>query len=256
LGTTYEKLLQIFNRKGAGYFILLDPDKKEVSEALELAFRAQEGGADAILVGGSLLFADTFEALLREMWGKLRIPVIIFPGNSRQISRYADAILFLSLISGRNPNYLIGEQVLAAPIIRSLGLEAIPTGYILVESGRPTTVEFLSNTRPIPRNKVELAVAHALAAEYLGMKFIYLEAGSGAEHSIPTGMITAVREAVSMPIVVGGGIRTPEEAEQKVHAGASFVVTGNVLEGSDDLQLIREFAEAIHVRKEQSGSPS
>ncbi|MBN2001081.1 phosphoglycerol geranylgeranyltransferase, partial [candidate division KSB1 bacterium] len=173
--------------------------------------------------------------------------VIIFPGSTKQISPYADAILFLSLISGRNPNVLIGEQVVAAPIIKSIGLEAIGTAYMFIESGNVTSAQFVSDTRPIPREKPDIAIAHALAAEYLGMKIIYLEAGSGAKYSVPEELVAAVKKYVSVPLIVGGGIRTPDEARKKVLAGAHFVVTGNVLEKNRDPGLIKAFADAIHV---------
>jgi phosphoglycerol geranylgeranyltransferase len=185
--------------------------------------------------------------ILSKRFGKVRsYPSLFSPGSSRQISPHASAILFLSLISGRNSNYLIGEQVIAAPIIRKLHLEAISTGYVLVESGKTTTVEYLSGTRPIPRDKPEIAVAHALAAQYLGMKMLYFEAGSGAEFSVPSEMIQAVAREVGIPLIVGGGIRKPEEAYKKVQAGAAFVVTGNVLEKTKDPGQVKAFAEAVH----------
>ncbi len=211
-----------------------------------MAAAASEGGADAILIGGSLIMAPNFDEMVAAIRSAASIPCLIFPGSVMQISKHADAILFLSLVSGRNPSYLIGEQMKAAPHIRHLGLETIPTGYMLIESGRVTSVEFMSNTRPIPRDKNDIAKATALAAQYLGMKLIYLEAGSGAQHAVPLEMISAVSSYVNIPVIVGGGIRTPEAAAQCVNAGASFVVTGNVLEKDEGRSLIREFAEAIH----------
>jgi len=246
LTRTYEKLLKICEDRGAGYFVLFDPDNYARDKVGEHAALAEESGVDAILVGGSLLFDNHFNAFIKKVKEYTHLPVIIFPGSSRQISPYADAILFLSLISGRNSNYLIGEQVIAAPIIRALKLEPISTGYVLVESGNTTTVEYLSGTRPIPRNKAEIAVAHALAAEYLGMKMLYFEAGSGAEFSVPTDMIQAVSDQTRLPIIVGGGIRTPEEAHEKVQAGASFIVTGNILERKHDPDLLHAFSDAVH----------
>jgi len=246
LDTTYKRLLEILGIKRTGYFVLFDPDNYARDKVGEHAALAEKSGVDAILVGGSLLFDNHFNDFIKKVKEYTRLPVIIFPGSSRQISAYADAILFLSLISGRNSNYLIGEQVIAAPIIRALKLEPISTGYILVESGNTTTVEYLSGTRPIPRNKIEIAVAHALAAEYLGMKMLYFEAGSGAEFSVPTEMIQAVSKQTRLPIIVGGGIRTPEEAHKKAEAGASFVVTGNVLERKHDPGLLRAFSDAVH----------
>jgi putative glycerol-1-phosphate prenyltransferase len=163
-----------------------------------------------------------------------------------QVSPIADAILFLILISGRNPDYLIGNQVLAAPIVRKSGLEAISTGYMLIEAGNSTSVEFMSNTRPIPRDKTDIALAHALAAEVIGMKLIYLDAGSGAQTSVPEEMLKTIAQKSSLPIIVGGGIRTPDEARKKVEAGASFVVTGTVTELNNHHSFIKEFAKAVH----------
>ncbi len=231
---------------------MIDPDKWELAQLADMAAAASEGGADAILIGGSLILASNFDEMVRVIRSAASVPCLLFPGSVMQISKHADAILFLSLVSGQNPNYLIGEQMKAAPIIRHLGLEAIPTGYMLIESGRVTSAEFMSNTRPIPCDKNDIAKATALAAQYLGMKLVYLEAGSGAQHPVALEMITAVSRYVSIPVIVGGGIRTPEHAAQCVSAGASFVVTGNVLEKDGSRGLIREFAEAIHGAKRPS----
>jgi len=192
------------------------------------------------------LSTPIFDELVKQIKNAVTIPVIIFPGGVQQISRHADAILFMSVISGRNPDLLISQHVMGAPIVKMLNLEAISTGYMLIESGRVTSAEFMSNTKPIPRDKPDIAVAHALAAEYLGMKLIYLEAGSGALHPVPDEMIQAVSRICSLPVIVGGGIRTPELAQQKVKAGASFIVTGNVLEKEKKNGIIQDFAKAIH----------
>ena len=230
----------------AGYLVLIDPDKWELAQLADLAAAASEGGADAILIGGSLIMAANFDDMVLAIRSAANVPCIIFPGSVMQISKHADAILFLSLVSGQNPNYLIGEQIKAAPLIQHLGLEAIPTGYMLIESGRVTSAEFMSNTRPIPGDKNDIAKATALAAQYLGMKLVYLEAGSGAQYPVSLEMISAVSSYVSVPVIVGGGIRTPERAAECVAAGASFVVTGNVLENDEGRMLIRDFAAAIH----------
>jgi len=244
--STYEKLLELKKRKGAGYLVLIDPDKQPLEDAVSFAKHCEESGADGFLVGGSLLFSNQFDELIRAVKETVSIPVILFPGNGQQLSSHADAILFLSLISGRNAHYLIGEQVLSAPKIKAMKLEPISTGYVLIESGKTTAAEFMSHTKPIPREKPEIAVAHALAAEFLGMKLIYLEAGSGAEYSVPESMIRAVSQSVSVPLIVGGGICSPEEAREKVKAGASFVVTGNILENKKNEHLIADFAKAAH----------
>jgi phosphoglycerol geranylgeranyltransferase len=250
--STYQKLLDIQKQKGAGFFVLIDPDKKPQPELAGFARICESGGADALLVGGSLLFSAHFDGLIQALKQAVRIPVILFPGNGGQLSQHADAVLFMSLVSGRNPHFLIGEQVQYAPIIRALGIEPISMAYMLIESGRVTSAEFMSHTKPIPREKPEIAAAHALAAQYLGMASVYLEAGSGAKLSVPDDMIRAVRKTVKVPIIVGGGIRTPEEAAAKVKAGASFVVTGNVLEDGAPDGLIRAFADAVHTPEESA----
>ena len=155
-------------------------------------------------------------------------------------------ILFLSMISGRNPELLIGQHAKAAPTIKAMRLEPIATGYILVESGSQTTVEYVSNTKPLPRTKPDIAMAHALAAEYLGMSCVYLDAGSGAGAMVPVDMVKAVSDYVTIPVITGGGIRLPEDAADRAEAGASFVVVGSVLEKRVDKGLIRAFSEAIH----------
>lgn len=244
----FEYLNEARKKRGAAYLVLIDPDKQNVNEAIALAKDCEEAGVDALLVGGSLLFTHIFDELIRGIKAECHLPVIIFPGSTRQLSKYADAILFLSLLSGRNVNYIIGDQVLAAPIIKSMNLEAISTAYLFIESGNITSAQFLSDTKPIPREKVDIVIAHALAAEFFGMRMVYLEAGSGAQKSVPDEMITALTQYITIPIIVGGGIRTPEEANKKVLAGASFIVTGNVIETSRDRALIKSFAEAIHIK--------
>jgi phosphoglycerol geranylgeranyltransferase len=251
--SVYQKLLEIKNEKGAGFLVLLDPDKMGVPEVVRLAKRAERGGADAFLVGSSLLLSTRFDEAVREIKANVGVPVVIFPGNANQVSRYADAILFLSLISGRNPHLLIGEQVKAAPAIKEFGIEPIPTGYLLIESGSPTSVQYMSQTQPIPKDKPDIAKAHALAAEYLGMKFVFLEAGSGAENPVPDIIVRETKDFITLPIIVGGGIREPEAAYQKVKSGASFVVIGNALEEDDS--IMREFAEAIHINKKPFSFP-
>ena len=252
MGNTYRLLLSTIEKRNAGFFVLIDPDKTTISDSISSCQMVEEAGADGILIGGSLLFSNKFDEYISEVKKNTTLPVIIFPGNSRQISPHADAILFLSFISSRNPNYLIGEQVIAAPVIKSMNLEAISTGYMHIESGNLTTVEFLSGSRSIPRDKIDIAIAHALAAEYIGMKLVYLEAGSGAHYSVPNEMIKQVSDHVSVPVVVGGGIRSAEEAHEKVQSGANVVVVGNFLEKNLSSENVREFADAIHgVKKKE-----
>ncbi|MBN1783314.1 geranylgeranylglyceryl/heptaprenylglyceryl phosphate synthase [bacterium] len=243
---TYQTLLDIRKKRGAGYLVLIDPDKKPMNQLIALARTCEEQGVDGLLIGGSLLFSTEFDRFVGEVKKAVSIPVILFPGSGRQVSGHADAIFFMTLISGRNPHYLIGEQVHTAPVVRSLKLEAIPTGYMLVESGKTTAAEFMSDSKPIPRHKPEIAVAHAMAGELLGLRLLYLEAGSGADQSVPESMIKAVTTSVGIPVIVGGGIREPEAARQKVLSGASFVVTGTVMEDQDNHARLGDFAAAIH----------
>jgi phosphoglycerol geranylgeranyltransferase len=250
--TTFDRLLDVRKERGAGYFILLDPDKNKRDQLPSFIQEATEAGVDGFLVGGSLMSTDEFEQQLKTIKQNTSVPVLIFPGSIMQVSSIADAILFLVLISGRNPEHLIGSQVIAAPIIRRSGLEPISTGYMLIEAGNTTSAEFMSNTKPIPRDKADIAVAHALAAEIIGMKILYLDAGSGAIASVPEEMLRAIASKCALPIIVGGGIRTPEEARRKVDAGASFVVTGTVTEHNNHHSFIKKFAEAVHSRAPRS----
>jgi len=244
----FSYLMEVRERRGGVYLPLLDPDRTSPDRIADVAIRCVSAGADAILVGSSLLISADFGKVIRDIKSNIEAPLIIHPSGVSQISPGADAILFLVLISGRNPELLIGQHIKSAPVLKNYGIEPISTGYILVESGRKTSVEYMSNTKPIPRDKVDIAMACALAAEYIGMKLIYLEAGSGARWSVPEDMISSVAGYCSLPIVVGGGIRDPRVARDKIEAGASFVVTGNVIEGGGGESLVREFAEAVHVK--------
>ncbi|MBC8215265.1 MAG: geranylgeranylglyceryl/heptaprenylglyceryl phosphate synthase [Candidatus Marinimicrobia bacterium] len=247
----YQYLQSVVENKGAGYIVLIDPDRKNDGN-IEAQVRAvNHSGADVIFVGGSLMMDGKFHDRMAKIKELAEVPVIFFPGSSNQLNAHVDALLFMSLISGRNPQYLIGEQVISAPIVKDLGLEAIPTGYILMDGGAATTVEFMSGTQPIPADRPDIAVAHALAAQYLGMRLIYLEAGSGAKNPVYVKTIQIVADQVDVPIVVGGGIRTPNEARKRVEAGASFIVTGSIIEESASEKLMQSFADAIHW-KEQS----
>lgn len=237
----YDKLREGSHPKLA---VLVDPDKYSEEKLLSLIERAENSRVDFFFVGGSLLVEDNFETTISTLKKRSRIPVVIFPGNNYQISKKADAILFLSLISGRNPEFLIGQQVVAAPIIKDAGLEAIPTGYMLIDGGKTSTTSYITQTVPIPNDKTDVAVATALAGEMLGMKLIYLEAGSGAQNTVKVNMIRAVKQHISVPLIVGGGIRTPEQAEDICKAGADIIVVGNVLE-KEPARLI-EISIAVH----------
>lgn len=227
------------------YWVLLDPDDFSLEEASRVAAESQACGADALLVGGSLIYSNHFDQFVLTLKESSSLPVILFPGDATQLSRHADALLYLSLVSGRNPANLIGEHVKAAPVIKDFGLEPISTAYMLVESGTVSSVEFMSNTRPLPRNKPEIAAAHALAAQYMGMSMVYLEAGSGALKSVPPEMIKMVRAFVDIPIIVGGGICSGADAEEKLNAGADIIVTGNILRKENGLELMKEIAAVV-----------
>lgn len=225
--------------------VLIDPDKAEdLNSLLQLVRLANENCIDMILVGGSLVLTNNLSEIISQIREEVRIPVILFPGSPLQISPGADGILFLSLISGRNPDLLIGHHVQAAPLLKNLGMEILPTGYMLINSGKTTSVAYVSNTTPIPDDKYALAACTAMAGEMLGLKLLYLDAGSGAEKEISAKMISAVRRSVSIPIIVGGGINTPEKAEAALQAGADVLVIGNVLE--KDPEALTEIAEKVY----------
>ncbi|MCP4567317.1 MAG: geranylgeranylglyceryl/heptaprenylglyceryl phosphate synthase [FCB group bacterium] len=244
--SVFERLLSIREEKGAGFFLLLDPDRIDRGQLIKTAETAEACGVDAVLAGSSFITGHDFDARMTDIKGATDLPVIIFPGNAGQVSRHADGILFMSLISGRNPTYLIEEQVKAAPAVKTFGLETIPTGYMLIESGTVTSVQYISGTMPIPRGKNDIAMAHALAAQYLGMKMIYLEAGSGSDRGVPEEMVAAVSGYVELPVVVGGGIRKPQQAADRVSAGASFIVVGTAVEESCDEGFLTEMSDAVH----------
>jgi phosphoglycerol geranylgeranyltransferase len=246
---TYNILLNTIKNRGAAYFILIDPAKFDEEKLAEFVKYCETAGADGFLAGGSILLNDKFYKCVSVIKQNTSLPVIIFPGNVYQISTSADAILFLSVISGRNSEDLIGKHVTAAPVIKNSGIEPISTGYILVESGSLTAVQYISGSLPVPADKPDIAAATALAAEYLGMKLIYLEAGSGAKKPVPDDMIIRVKEYCSLPVIVGGGIKDPLTAKRKVECGADVVVTGNFFEDESNWGLIREFAEAVHFKE-------
>lgn len=225
--------------------VLIDPDKiDDPSKLTHLINLANENCVDYFLVGGSLVTSINFSEVVSYIKETVTIPVIIFPGSSIQIAPMADAILFLSLISGRNPDLLIGQHVVAAPILKNTSLEIIPTGYMLINSGRTTSVAYISNTTPIPDDKYSLAACTALAGELLGLKLVYLDAGSGAEKEINSRMISSVRKAIKAPLIVGGGINTPRKALNALEAGADMIVIGNALEKEPNLLI--EISERVY----------
>lgn len=215
-----------------GIIALFDPDRIPREKILKTTRFISNCGVNTILIGSSLMKTEDFDGFVAKVRENATCPVILFPGAWHQVSKFADGIFFLSLLSGRNPEFLIGEHVKSVFLIKSYGLEVIPVGYLLISSNNFTAVEYISNTRPIPRNKPEIVVAHAIAGEYLGMKAIYLEAGSGAKEPVPIALVREVKKQISIPLIVGGGIRTKDDAMKIINAGADFIVLGSIIEKS------------------------
>ena len=213
--------------------VLIDPDKINHESQLDRLIESGKG-LDYFMVGGSLLVSDHLNEIIQIIKQKTDIPVILFPGSNLHINHDADAILFLSLISGRNPELLIGQHVAAAPILKKSKLEILSTGYILIGEAAKTTVAYMSQTMPIPRSKPDIAVCTAMAGEMLGMKLIYMDAGSGAELVVPATMISEVRKSIDVPLIVGGGVRSQEKVEDAFRAGADMLVLGTAIEENID----------------------
>ena len=237
----YDRLSDTSKKK---FVVLIDPDKPTDNEIIDIVEKSKKVGVDFFFVGGSLLTTDSLDNCIKLIKKHCDIPVLIFPGNSLQISKWCDGFLLLSLISGRNSEMLIGRHVIAAPYLKLYGNEIIPTGYILIDGGSQTSVSYMSNTTPIPHDKDDIAMCTALAGEMLGLKIIYMDAGSGAKTPVSAEMISKVRQTIEIPLIVGGGINTPEKAAAAVKAGADIVVVGNALEKSID--KLQEFADAVH----------
>lgn len=244
--TVFDHLILTKEKKGGAFLLLLDPDRTSAERLCLVAERAADCDVDAIMVGTSHSIRADFHEKVRRIKRCSSVPLILFPGAHSQISPDVDAVLFMSLISGRNPQYLIEEQVHGAPLIKEYDIETISTGYMLIDPGNYTSVQYVSGTLPIPSDKPEIACAHALAAKYMGMRLIYMEAGSGAANPVPDTMIQQVAEYAELPVMVGGGITSPETVEQKIHAGASFIVVGNHFETSENPEELREFSQAAH----------
>ena len=224
--------------------VLVDPDKPTDAQIISIVEKAKAADVDFFFVGGSLLVTDSLDHCIKLIKEHCDIPVLIFPGNSLQISKYCDGFLLLSLISGRNPEMLIGRHVIAAPYLKLYGNEIIPTGYMLIDSGKATSVTYMSDTTPIPHDKDDIAMCTAIAGEMLGLKLIYLEAGSGALMPVSTSMISKVSQMINIPLIVGGGIKTPEMAADAVKAGDDVIVIGTAFE--KEPELLQQFAKAIH----------
>lgn len=244
---TQKLLSDLYERKENGqksFAVLIDPDKVNLDNFTNLLDLCIEHHADYIFVGGSLITDYVMGDVISKIKSYTNIPVILFPGNSLHIDNQADAILLLSLISGRNPEFLIGQHVISAPVLRKSGLEILPTGYMLIDSGRQTTVSYISNTNPIPHDKPGIAACTAMAGEMLGLKLTYLDAGSGAMNPVSPEMIAAVRQSVDTPIIVGGGINSMKKAKNALSAGADVIVVGNGIE--ENIDLLREIANAVN----------
>lgn len=205
---------------------------------------AASGHVDYFFIGGSLILNNELDRCVRHIKAHSKVPIILFPGNTYQLSKSADGILLLSLISGRNPELLIGKQVIAAPYLKQSKLEILSTGYMLIDGGKPTAVSYISNTQPIPADKPDIAVCTAMAGEMLGLKMLYMDAGSGARQPVSNAMIEQVSKNTDIPLIVGGGIRTTEQVADKLAAGADMIVVGNAIEKDPDLLV--HFARTIH----------
>ena len=226
------------------FVVLIDPDNTNSGNLKDIITKAEAAGVDLFFVGGSLMVSDSMDLCLDTIRENSHIPSILFPGNPIQLSDKADALLYLSLISGRNAELLIGNHVITAPLLMQSPVQVMPTGYMLIDGGAPTTVSYISNTLPIPADKPDIAMATAMAGQLLGLQLIYLDAGSGAKNPVSAKMISKVRKAVDLPIIVGGGIRTPEQAAQAAATGADIIVVGNQLE--ENAELVFEMARAVH----------
>ncbi|HOY33123.1 MAG TPA: geranylgeranylglyceryl/heptaprenylglyceryl phosphate synthase [Bacteroidales bacterium] len=226
----YQKIVNNTSSGKKQLSILIDPDKSTAACVKKTAELANEAGVDFFFIGGSLITSDNMSKCILALKEYSGIPVVIFPGSVMQVNGHADAILFLSLISGRNAEMLIGKHVVAAPYIRGASLEVIPTGYMLIESGSPTAASYMSHSLPIPHDKDDIAMCTAMAGEMLGLKMVYLDAGSGAGTHVSTAMTEKVKNAVSVPLVVGGGVDTAEKAKELYKAGADMIVAGNAVE--------------------------
>ncbi len=244
IGAVEQYLINKISSEGTIHITLIDPEKVTPSQALAIAETARAGGTSAIMVGGSTFISTNhLDSVVRAIKREVKLPVILFPNNVTAISRYADAIWFMSLLNSTDPYFIIGAHVLGAPLVKKYRLEPIPMGYIIVGEGG--TAGIVGKAIPIPYDKPELAAAHALAGQYLGMRFIYLEAGSGAKSPVPREMIRMVKQSIDVPLIVGGGIKSKDQAEAATSAGADIIVTGNVVENNQVRDKVSEIVEGI-----------
>ncbi len=240
----YQQFTERKKTRRKSFTVLIDPDKVDAPKIDQLITLAVDAGVDYFFVGGSLVIDNNLDECIQQLKAACDIPVILFPGSPSQVSKYADALLYLSLISGRNPELLIGQHVISAPIVKKSGLEIMPTGYMVIDGGAPTTVSYISNASPIPSDKNEIAMCTAMAGEMLGMQLIYMDAGSGAKRPITETMIEKVASHIESPLIIGGGITEPEKAYRNCKAGADVIVVGNAIE--KDASLIKEMSDAVH----------
>ncbi len=230
--------------KGKIHFVLLDPDDVPPEMASEIARMSEEAGVDGIMIGGSTgAEGEVLDSVVRAIKESSNLPVILFPGSHGGVSRYADAIFFMSLLNSRNPFFITGAQALGAFAVKKYGLEPIPMAYLIVEPGE--TVGWVGDAKPIPRHKPKIAAAYALAGQYLGMRLVYLEAGSGASEHVPGRMINTVKSVIDVPLIVGGGIRTYEDAKEVAESGADIIVTGTAIEKAGSLSEAKRRLEAL-----------
>jgi len=240
----YQSLIESKKQRKKSFAVLVDPDKVNDEKMIQLVSLVKEARVDYLFVGGSLVVSDYLDNCVKFIKDNSDIPVVLFPGSPSQISRHADALLYLSLISGRNPELLIGQHVISAPAVKQSGLEIMSTGYMVIDGGAPTTVSYISNANPLPSDKSEIAMCTAMAGEMLGMKLIYMDAGSGAKQNVSEKMIRNVSSSISIPLIVGGGITDSEKAIAACKAGADVIVVGNAIEKNPD--LIKSIADAVH----------
>jgi len=244
MGRVEKYLLEKIKAEGSIHITLVDPEKITPPQAARIAENSKVSGTSAMMIGGSTFVSQAhLDGVVKAIRRAVKIPIILFPNNITGISRYADAIWFMSLLNSVDPYFLIGAQILAAPLVKKYGLEPISMGYIILGEGG--TAGIVGKAIPVPYNKPELTAAHALAGQYLGMHFIYLEGGSGAKNPVPPEMIRMVKQFIDVPLIVGGGIRTKEQALAAASAGADIIVTGNVIESTGGKQKMSEIIDGV-----------